>query len=135
MVVDLCNQKLEEYTRLAGSFSENSHVGVLCFCVGIGNIFVILALWKALSIPTSIKKLLMSLAFSDFAVGLVVYSTADVWCYIIAWMLNVDAGENYQFEFFFCPINVTIPQFSLYFLVTASCLSVAGPSPSIDVSQ
>ena len=36
----------------------------------LGNLLVILALWKASSVPTNLKNLFLNFAVSDFAVGL-----------------------------------------------------------------
>lgn len=126
MATDLCKQKLEEYTKLVnlhGTF-------MLIFCIlnlafslvaTLENILVIVALHKASTIPATLKKLLCSLALSDLAVGLLAQLMFGV---IIALMLNMAATGEYKFELF-CPIVVTISQFSLYLLVSASCLSVA----------
>ena len=71
----LCTQKLAENAKLV------HHQGALMviFCVlnlifsfvaTLGNLVVIRALCKASSIPATLKKLFLSLAVSDFAVGL-----------------------------------------------------------------
>ena len=60
----------------------------------IGNLLAIYALWKASSIPDTLKKLLLSLALSDLAVGLFVQ---PMLCVNIAVMLNEASNENYDF--------------------------------------
>ena len=56
-----------------------------------GNILVIRALWKASSIPANIKKLFLSLAVSDVAVGLFAQL-------ILAVVLRMatDGGHNFK---------------------------------------
>lgn len=85
-----------------------------------GNLLVIRALWKASSIPATLKKFFLSLAASDLAVGLVGQLTFGV---VIAVMLKMAGDENYDFNFF-CPTILTVRYFSLVFLAFASFWTV-----------
>ena len=86
----------------------------------VGNLFVIRALWKASSIPPTLRKLFLSLAFSDLAVGSLVQSMRGV---IIAVMLRMATNGNYNFGFL-CPTIITIWFFFEFLLACASFLSV-----------
>ena len=83
MAHPLCSQKLAENAKLGVN-----HQGtlMLIFCVlnlifslvaTLGNLVVIRALCKASSIPTTLKKLFLSLSVSDFAVGLFAQLTPE----------------------------------------------------------
>ena len=85
-----------------------------------GNLLVIRALWKALSIPANLKKLLLNLAFSDFAVGLFLQPMFAV---IIAVMLNMAANANYNFDFF-CPTILSVGYFAFFLLGAALFLNI-----------
>ena len=125
MVIHICNIRLEELTRLA-----KLHRGFmlsLCalnflFCITaiVGNLLIIRAVWKASLIPDSLKKLFLSLAFSDLAVGLFVQPMHGA---IIAAILNMSANGNHNTEFF-CPAIVTVYLFSAYLFAVASFLSI-----------
>ena len=78
----------------------------------LGNALAIRALWKASSLPANLRKLLLSLAFSDLAVGLFAHTTYAV-VLVISKTLNLDV---------LCPL---ILYFSLSKLVViASFLNV-----------
>lgn len=79
------------------------------------NLLVIRALWKTSSIPATIKKLFLSLAFSDLAVGMVVQLMFVV---IIAVMLRMASTGNKNFASF-------CPKFWVYFI--SYFLSSAAP--------
>ena len=64
---------------------------VSSFVATFANLLVIHALWKASSIPTNLKKLFLSLAFSDRAVGLIVQ--LNVWDFHCA---NVKDGCEWE---------------------------------------
>ena len=75
MAEEFCNYHLNGLEQLV----QFHRTTLLSLCVlhfilfpvaAFGNILVIRALWKASSIPANIKKLFLSLAFSDLAVGL-----------------------------------------------------------------
>ena len=65
----------------------------------LGNFVVILALCKVSSIPANLKKLFLSLAVSDFAVGLFAQLMFGI---IIAVMLKMAENGNFNFDFL-CP--------------------------------
>ena len=93
MAGQFCMHKLEELSqpvRLHGTF-------LLIFCVlyfifsfvaVLSNVLVILAMWKASSMPSNMKKLLLRLAFSDLALGMLAQFTNGV---IMAVMLSMAA--------------------------------------------
>ena len=86
----------------------------------LGNILIIRALLKASSIPTNLKLLFCSLAFSDLAVGLF----AQLWCSaIMTVILNMKADGNNNFEFF-CPIILSAFNFFAFFLACTSLLTI-----------
>ena len=87
----------------------------------LGNLLVIRALWKASSIPGTLKNLFLSQAVSDLAVALIPQLVLGVNIAVISRML---ANENYNFDIF-CPIYLTIYLFFILFLVTASYLTVS----------
>ena len=86
----------------------------------LGNLLVIRALWKATSVPSTLKKLFLSLSFSDVAVRLFVQLMFGV---IIAVMLKVTAVGSYNFDFF-CPTALTVFYFALILFASASFLTV-----------
>ena len=65
---------------------------VFCPVAVVGNLLIIRALWKASSIPANVRKLFLSLAFSDLAVGI--------------FSQPMTAGD-YNFGLT-CPTNVTV---------------------------
>ena len=125
MTAKFCFHKLEELTRLVrihGNF-------MLTLCVlhlihslvaTLGNLFAICALWKASSIPDNLKKLFLSLACSDLAVGLFGQLMLGV---IIAVMLKMAANGSYDYDFL-CPTLLTVCYFSMSLLACASFLNV-----------
>ena len=126
MAVQLCDIRLEEYITLAhfhGTLMLVFSVLNLTFSVvaTLGNLLVIRALWKASSMPATLKNLFLSQAISDLAVGLFPQLVLGVNIAVISTMI---ANENYNFEFF-CPIYLTIYLFFILFLVTASYLTIS----------
>lgn len=125
MVIHICTKRLQELTRLA-----KLHQGfmlslctlnfVFCLTAIVGNLLVIRAVWKASLIPSSLKKLFLSLAFSDLAVGSFVQPMHGA---IIAAILNMSANGNHNTELF-CPTIVTIYLSSAYLFAVASFLSI-----------
>ena len=81
-----------------------------------GNILAIRALWKASSIPANMKKLFLSLAVSDLAVGLFAQLM-----YAVVLRMAVDGGHNFDL---LCPTILTVCYFSLFLLACASFLNV-----------
>ena len=125
MVVQFCVQELEELNIIL----HHHTTFMLIFCVfnlafsvvaTLGNILVIRALWKASSIPVTLKKLFLSLAISDLAMGLFAQPMFGV---MIAVMLKMAANGNYNFDFL-CPTIFTISHFSLFLLASASFLNI-----------
>ena len=100
---------------------------ILCFSnlifslvATVGNLLVIRALWKASSIPANLKKLFVSLAFSDLAVGLFAQLIYGV---MMAVILKRTANEYYNLDFL-CPTILRVCYFSLFFLGCASFLNI-----------
>ena len=123
MVDAFCIRKLEANSKLV-QFNEPF---VIAFCVInllfsflaiLGNLLSMHALWKASSIPATLKKLFLSLAVSDLAVGMVAQLAFAV---ISALMLKVPATNA---ESFFCPTFLTAYYFCLFLLACASFLNV-----------
>ena len=81
-----------------------------------GNILAIRALWKASSMPANIKKLFLSLAVSDLAVGLFAQL-------MLAVVLRMAANGGHDFDLL-CPTILTVCSFSLFLLACASLLNV-----------
>ena len=102
---------------------------MLTFCVlnlvfsivtTLGNLAVIRALCKASSIPASLKKLFLSLAVSDFAVGLFAQLMFGI---VVAVMLKMAADGNFNFDFL-CPRILTVCYFAIYLLTCTSFLTI-----------
>ena len=85
----------------------------------LGNLLVIGGLWKASSLPANMKKLFLSLACSDLAVGLFGQLMFGV---IKAAMLKMEGNGKYTSDFL-CPTILTVYFFS-FFLACASFLSL-----------
>lgn len=126
MTVHICNKRLEELTKLVKlheGFILSLCVLNFVFCITaiLGNLLIIRAVWHASSvIPGSLRKLFLSLAFSDLAVGLFVQPMHGG---IIAAILHMSSGGNYDTEFF-CPTIVTLYLSSAYLFAVASFLSI-----------
>ena len=96
---------------------------IFSFVVTLANLLLIRVPWKASSIPTSLKKLFVSLAFSDLAVGLFAQLMYSV---IMAVMLMIAANQNYNFDFL-CPtmpVPMPVCYFSLSLLACTSFLNI-----------
>ena len=85
------------------------------------EILVIHALWKSSSIPATVKKLFLSLALSDLAVGML---PQLMWGIIIAVMLSKTSNGDSNFSSF-CPVIVTACYFFAFFLCSASFFTIA----------
>ena len=85
----------------------------------LGNLLAIRALMKNSTIPATVKKLFLSLAFSDLAVGLCSQLMTAI---ISAVMLTMASGED-DFAFF-CPTGLIVVLYFQYLLAVASFLSV-----------
>ena len=127
MVTQFCTYKLKRLEQLVhqqGTFMLTFCVLLLiCSLVAtLGNLLVIRALWKASSISATIKKMFLSLAFSDLAVGLFAQLMVGV---IIAVMLRMAANGDYNFDFL-CPTIITACYFVKFLLACASFLNMTG---------
>ena len=87
----------------------------------LGNLLVIHALWKSSSIPATVKKLFLSLALSDFAVGML---PQLLWGIIIAVMLSKTSNGDSNFASF-CPVILTACYFFTFSLCSASFFTIA----------
>ena len=85
----------------------------------LGNLLVIRALMKNSTIPATVKKLFLSLAFSDLAVGLLPQLMTAI---ISAVMLKMaSSGDDLAF---FCPTALIVLVYFQYLLAFASFLNV-----------
>ena len=85
----------------------------------LGNLLVIRALMKNSTIPATVKKLFLSLAFSDLAVGLLPQLMTAI---ISAVMLKMaSSGDDLAF---FCPTVLIVLLYFQYLLAFASFLNV-----------
>lgn len=120
-----CNLELEELKQLVylhRNFMLSFSVSYFIFGVvaTLGNLLVILALWRASSMPSNMKKMFLSLAFSDLAVG----SLAQLmYGAIVMELLWIEANGNHDFESF-CPVVLTAAYFVSYLLAIASFLTI-----------
>ena len=87
----------------------------------LGNLLVIRALWKASLLPVHLKRLFLSLAFSDLAVGILPQLMFGV---IVVVMLKMTSAENYDFNPF-CPTILTVCYFFMLLLASASLMNQA----------
>ena len=85
----------------------------------LGNLLVIRALMKASTIPATVKKLFLSLAFSDLAVGL----CSQLMTAIISAVMLKMASNGDDFAFF-CPTVLIVLLYFMYLLAVASFLNV-----------
>ena len=86
----------------------------------LGNILIIRALLKVSSIPTNLKTLFCSLAFSDLAVGFFAQLLNSAITTVIL-IMKVDGNNNFEF---FCPGILSPYNFFAFFLACASLLTV-----------
>ena len=85
----------------------------------LGNLLVIRALMKNSTIPATVKKLFLSLAFSDLAVGL---CSQHMTAIISAVMLKMaSSGDDLAF---FCPTVLIVHSYFMYLLAAASFLNI-----------
>ena len=85
-----------------------------------GNVLVIRALWNAASLPTNMKKLFLSLALSDLAVGLFAQLM-----YAVLLTLTVDGGFHMDL---LCPSALTACYFLFLFFASTSLLNLTAIS-------
>ena len=125
MAAQFCASKLDELTQLVqlqrSFMSSFSAVNLVFSLVAVvGNFVIIHALWKASSIPANVKKLLLSLAFSDLAVGMLPQLMLAV---IIVVMLKMASAGDYHFASF-CPTVLDVCYFFLFLLFCATFLNI-----------
>ena len=124
MAEQKCTRFLDYWITLVShgrSFSLGFCVLNFIFSLGatLGNLLVIRALMKASTIPATVKKLLLSLAFSDLAVGLCSQLMTAI---ISASILKMaSSGNNTAF---FCPTVLGVKIYFVYLLGAASFLNV-----------
>ena len=119
-----CSQMLDTFLKLV----HHSRSSILAFCVShftfslvatLGNLLVIRALIKASTIPANVRKMFISLAFSDLAVGLLP-QLMDAIIYAVVWKM-ASGGDNLAF---LCPTVLSVLSYFLYSLIVASFLNV-----------
>ena len=119
-----CNRTLDRWIKLV-SQRRSFSLGFCVFNFGfslvatLGNLLVIRALMKTSTIPATVKKLFLSLAFSDLAVGLCSQLMTAI---ISAVMLKMaSSGDDLAF---FCPTVLILLLYFQYLLAIASFLNV-----------
>ena len=124
MAEHYCSQTLDSLLKLV----HHSRSSILAFCVlhftfslvaTLGNLLVIRALIKASTIPANVRKMFISLAFSDLAVGLLP-QLMDAIIYAVVWKM-ASRGENLAF---LCPTVLSVLSYFVYSLIAASFLNV-----------
>ena len=124
MAEQACTRLLDYFVKLV-SYGRSFFLG---FCVlnfvfslvaTLGNLLVIRALMKNSTIPATVKKLFLSLAFSDLAVGLCSQLMAAI---ISAVMLKMASSEDDLA--FFCPTVLIVLLYFMHLLAVASFLNV-----------
>ena len=119
-----CRSLLDQWIKLV-SYKRSFFLG---FCVlnfvfslvaTLGNLLVIRALMKNSTIPATVKKLLLSLAFSDLAVGLCSQLMTAVTSAVMLKMAS--SGDDLAF---FCPTVLIVRSYFTYLLAVASFLNV-----------
>ena len=124
MAEQYCSQVLDSFLKLV----RHSRSSILAFCVlhftfslvaTLGNLLVIRALIKASTIPANVRKMFISLAFSDLAVGLLP-QLMDAIIYAVVWKM-ASKGDNLAF---LCPTVLSVFYYFCYLLVAASFLNV-----------
>ena len=91
------------------------------FVAIIGNLLVIRALWKTSSVTLTLKKMFLSLAFCDLAVGLF---SQPALAALYGVTVNKAASGNYDFDSY-CPVIVTLVKALTFFLVGVSFFMIA----------
>ena len=124
MAEQYCSQTLDQFLKLV----HHSRSSILAFCVlhftfslvaTLGNLLVIRALIKASTIPANVRKMFISLAFSDLAVGLLP-QLMDAIIYAVVWKM-ASGGDNLAF---LCPTVLSVLSYFVYSLIAASFLNV-----------
>ena len=125
MAGQFCDERLQRLAQLVHQHSTFMFTlcvlnFILSIVASLGNFLAIRAISKASSMSANLKKLFLSLTFSDLAVGLFAQPMYGV---IMAVMLKMAANQNYNFDFL-CPTVITICYFSMFFLSCASFLNI-----------
>ena len=124
MAEQFCTRALKSLVKLA----HHRRSSALAFCVlnfvfsvvaTLENLLVIRALMKTSTIPATVKKLFLSLAFSDLAVGLCSQLMAAI---ISASILKMTSSGNNTA--FFCPTVLSVQNYFMNLLATASFLNI-----------
>ncbi|XP_068692226.1 adrenocorticotropic hormone receptor-like [Montipora foliosa] len=124
-VSEFCEHRLE--IRLHLVYHHRAFMIAICalnlvfsLVAVLGNILIIRALLKASSIPTNLKTLFCSLAFSDLPVGFFAQLSNSAITTVIL-IMKVDGNNNFEF---FCPIILSVCYFFTFFLTCASLLTI-----------
>ena len=124
MAAKVCTRLLDYSVKLV-SYRRSFSLGfsvlnfVFSLVATLGNLLVIRALMKNSTIPATVKKLFLSLAFSDLAVGL---CSQHMTAIISAVMLKMaSSGDDLAF---FCPTVLIALLYFQYLLTSASFLNV-----------
>ena len=125
MAGQFCDERLQRLAQLVHRHSTFMFTlcvlnFILSIVASLGNFLAIRAISKASSMSANLKKLFLSLASSDLAVGLFAQLMHGV---IMAVMLKMAANENYNFDFL-CPTVITICYLPMVFLACASFLNI-----------
>ena len=124
MAEEYCSKVLDSFVKLV----HHRRSSILAFCVlhftfslvaTLGNLLVIRALIKASTIPANVRKMFISLAFSDLAVGLLP-QLMDAIIYAVVWKM-ASKGDNLAF---LCPTVLSVFYYFCYLLVAVSFLNV-----------
>ena len=124
MAEQYCSQMLDNVLKLV----HHSRSSILAFCVShftfslvatLGNLLVICALIKASTIPANVRKMFISLAFSDLAVGLLPQLMTAI-IFAVVWKM-ASRGDNLAF---LCPTVLSVLSYFVYSLIAASFLNV-----------
>ena len=123
--MELCRRRLEEYKILVHSYGTTVLIFAilnLAFAVVaiFANILAIGALWRASSVPSTLKKLYLSLAASDLGVGVLAQPMYGI---VILELLKKESNERDSSDFL-CPIILAVNYFCIYLLTSASFLTM-----------
>ena len=121
MAEQCCNQRLDSWLKLV----RHSKSSILAFCVShftfslvatLGNLLVIRVLIKASTIPANVKKLFLSLVFSDLAVLRLLLQLMKAIIYAVVWKM-ASRGDNLAA---LCPTVLSVYFYFGYLLIAAS---------------
>ena len=124
MAEQYCRQMLDSIFKLV----HHSRSSILAFSVShftfsfvatVGNLLVIRALLKASTIPANVKKMFISLAFSDLAVGLSL-QLMDAIIYAVVWKM-ASREDNLAS---LCPTVLSVLSYFMYLLAPAPFMNV-----------